>query len=127
VSDRFEVVSTGWYEMRRLPLTWWPRYLVKRCRKAPHWRVANTMLLSHPGCLLSRYRSYQTALSDIQELLRRQRLLVVVTHWWEYFPAGAPDADFIDVLHSVAEWLAQARDVRVLRFSDVATGTIRLN
>jgi len=30
VSKRFRVISTAWFELRRLPYAWWPRYLLKR-------------------------------------------------------------------------------------------------
>src|SRR5213594_227406 len=58
VARRFRVISTGWYELRRLPVGWWPRYALKKARHTPHWRIGSTLLLSHPGCLLSYHRSY---------------------------------------------------------------------
>src|ERR1051325_5257720 len=42
---RFRVISTGWYERRRLPYTWWPRYMWKKIRAEPHWRIGQTLLL----------------------------------------------------------------------------------
>src|SRR6266446_3054482 len=44
----FRVVSTGWFDLRRVPFWWWPWYAFKRLSKKPHWRVGKTVLLSHP-------------------------------------------------------------------------------
>src|SRR6185436_19590625 len=30
VARRFSILSTGWFELGRLPFTWWPRYAVKK-------------------------------------------------------------------------------------------------
>src|SRR4030095_8882189 len=71
---RFRVVSTGWFEMRRLPVTWWPRYLLKKMRRRPHWRIGRTWLLSHPGCLLSRHRPVANILEQLKRSVERRRL-----------------------------------------------------
>src|SRR5262245_24658437 len=60
VARRFRVLSTGWFEWRRVPRAWWPRYVLKKFLRQPHWRVGRTRLLSHPGCLLSYTRPLET-------------------------------------------------------------------
>jgi hypothetical protein len=127
VARRFRVLSTGWYELRRLPLPWWPQYLVKRSSQRPHWRVGETILLTHPGCLLSCHRNYADMLKNIQETISNQRLTVLVTHWWEYFRNGRPDSDFIDVLHSTASLLESDPEVRVISFDDLIDSKVTLN
>jgi len=127
VANRFRVLSTGWYELRRLPLPWWPQYLVKRSTQRPHWRVGETTLLTHPGCLLSCHRNYADMLKNIQETISSQRLTVLVTHWWEYFRNGKPDSDFIDVLHSTASLLESDPEVRVISFDDLIDSRVDLN
>jgi hypothetical protein len=127
VANRFRVLSTGWYELRRLPLPWWPQYLMKRTAQRPHWRVGDTILLTHPGCLLSCHRNYAEMLKNIQETISRQRLTVLVTHWWEYFRNGNPDSDFIDVLHSTASLLESDPEVRVISFDDLIDSKVALN
>ena len=127
VANRFRVLSTGWYELRRLPLPWWPQYLMKRTAQRPHWRVGDTILLTHPGCLLSCHRNYGEMLKNIQETISRQRLTVLVTHWWEYFRNGTPDSDFIDVLHSTASLLESDPEVRVISFDDLIDSKVALN
>ncbi len=126
-AERFRVISTGWFEWRRLPRAWWPQYLVKKMRRAAHWEVERVALLSHPGCRLSCHRRAEEILPDIQRCLERQRLTVLVTHWWEYFPDGREDAAFIGALHETAAHLASRRDVRVITFGDIANGNISLN
>lgn len=127
VAERFRVLSTGWYELRRLPYSWWPGYLKKKWRGAPHWQMGSTLLLSHPGCLLSYHRSFSTALQGIVQCLQRNQVTVLVTHWWEYFRTGEPDEPFIDFLHETLRHIAKRPDVQVISFDDLATRKIPLN
>lgn len=126
LAKRFRLISTGWFELGRIPFSWLPGYLQKKRSGAPHWRVNGTMLLSHPGCLLSYHRRYDTMLDAVRRTVESRTLTVLVTHWWEYFRDGTPDPEFIDVLHSVAEWLSSSSDVRVVPFAAVAAGTVPL-
>lgn len=120
VARQFPVISSGWYESRRLPLSWWPSYLLKRFSHAHHWRIRNTTLLSHPGCLLSRHRPRETMLEELKRAIQRSSLTVLVTHWWEYFPNGQPDEEFIGQLHETASYLANDPEIKVISFADVA-------
>src|SRR4051812_19134616 len=114
VARRFAIISTGWFEFRRLPVAWRPRYIWKKLSGAPHWRVGRTQLLSHPGCLLSYTRPTETMLASIQRALSGSPLTVLVTHWWEYFREGREDTAFIRTLHQTAEYLASRPDVKVI-------------
>ena len=120
VAKRFGVISTGWFEWRRLPLAWRPRYLLKKISGKPHWNAGRTVLLSHPGCLLSYRRSFDTMLDEITRAMARSEVTVLVTHWWEYFRDGKPDEEFIRVLHSVADYLASRPDITVTTFNALA-------
>lgn len=122
VARRFPVLSTGWFELKRLPLLWWPRYALKKWLKRPHWRVERTVLLSHPGCLLSYTRPYKDMLGLVKRAVGAQQVTVLVTHWWEYFRDGKPDEDYIQILHEVSEWLASQEDVKVISFDELAAG-----
>ncbi len=123
---RYGVISTGWFEWRRIPPSWWLAYLGKKLRHWPHWQTHDTVLLSHPGCLLSHHRPLDTMLDRIRAVVESQPLTVLVTHWWEYFRDTKPDDRFIDVLHGTAEYLAADPAIRVITFADLATGRIRL-
>jgi hypothetical protein len=119
-AKRFPVISSGWYESRRLPLAWWPRYFLKKVFRAPHWRVRNVALLSHPGCLLSCHRPRETMLTEVKKAVRRSGLTVLVTHWWEYFQDSRPDEAFIRQLHETASFLGGDPTIRVISFADLA-------
>jgi hypothetical protein len=119
VARRFSVVSTGWFEWRRLPPTWWPQYVGKKISRRPHWRVGGTQLLSHPGCLLSYARPLDTMLENVKRAIAQSEVTVLVTHWWEYFRDGRTDENFIRVLHAVANHLAAQPDVRVVSFAEL--------
>ncbi len=127
VAKRFRIVSSGWYELRRLPRAWWPRYAWKKVRRTPHWRVGDTLLLSHPGCLLSCFRSSSTSVELIVRHIRSEQVTVLVTHWWEYFRHGTPDEQFIGLLHETLDYLATDPEIKVIRFSDLLREQIRLN
>lgn len=121
---RFELISTGWFELGRMPYSWWPGFLLRRVRKRNHWRAGGATLLSHPGCHLSYHRPYGTMLEEIQKSIASRRLTVLVTHWWEFYRNGEPDRPFIGVLHKTAEYLASDPQIRVVSFSDVAAGAV---
>lgn len=123
---RFRVVSSGWFECRRLPISWWPRYSAARFMRAPHWQMGSTRLLSHPGCLLSRFRPFGSMLDRVKEAVQARRLTVLVTHWWEYFPEGKPHDEFIAVLHATAAYLRGRSDIKVVSFEELAEGRVPL-
>jgi len=127
VAKRFRVLSTGWFELRRLPVSWWPSYALKKMFRRPHWRFGRTLLLTHPGCLLSYQRSYATMLEEVKKSIGSRQLTVLVTHWWEYFRDKKPDEPFIRILHETAAWLEEQIDVKVVTFDDVASGKVPLN
>ncbi len=127
VAERFDVVSTGWFELRGLPCAWWPRYALRTLRQQPHWRAGQSLLLSHPGCLLSHRRPLNTMLDAIRRTTAGQSVTVLVTHWWEYFINNKPDEAFIKVLHQTADYLASDPGIRVVSFNDVADGRVPLN
>jgi predicted deacetylase len=127
VAKRFRVVSTGWYEMRRLPMSWWPKYALKKTLRAPHWKIGETILLTHPGCHLSYHNSYNTMLDQIKRSIESRRLTVLVTHWWEYFRENKPDEPFINLLHETANYLAHQKDLKVISFDDLVEQKILLN
>jgi hypothetical protein len=123
VAARFRVLSTGWFELRRLPRAWWPMFAVKKLRHADHWRIGGTWLLSHPGCLLSCHRPTHEILDAIIHSVETRPLTVLVTHWWEYFRGGQPDDPLIDVLHETADCLGRRRDVKIISFGELENGT----
>lgn len=123
IARRFQVISTGWFEWRRLPPAWRARYLLKKLLGRAHWRVGSTQLMTHPGCLLSYRRPFATMLAEIQRTIAQQPVTVLVTHWWEYFREGRTDEEFVRVLHSVADYLSTQRDLQVMTFQAYA-GTL---
>jgi hypothetical protein len=127
VARRFQVISSGWFELERLPITWWPKYVAKKARHTPHWQVNGTLLLSHPGCLLSAQRDYNSMLDQIIRSVHSRKVTVLVTHWWEYFANGRPNEPFIRVLHQTADYLASDKDLKVISFTELANSGLELN
>jgi hypothetical protein len=127
VTRQFPVLSTGWFEWRRVPRSWWPQYLMKKLTRSAHWRVGNNILLTHPGCHLSYHRNYGTMLDEIRRSIDSRRVTVLVSHWWEYFRNRKADDALISVLHETADYLAKRNDVRVISFADLTRQSIELN
>ena len=127
VARRFPVISTGWFQLGRLPKSWWPAYVAKKIMRTPHWRHGSNTFLSHPGCHLSYHRPYQTMLDEIKKSIESRRLTVLVTHWWEYFRNNKPDEPFIKILHDTAEYLSSRNDIQVISFADLAEQNLSLN
>jgi hypothetical protein len=127
IAARFRLISTGWFEAGRVPLPWKTAYAIKKLRGRPHWRAGKTTLLSHPGCLLSYTRPRWRMLDSVCSAVERQKLTVIVLHWWEFFRDGVPDEGLIAVLHQLAGWLASRPDIRVVSFSEVASGAVPIS
>ncbi len=121
---RFAVVSTGWFDLARVPRRWWPRYLAaKKVRGRRHWRAPRCAFLTHPGCLLSPSRSVEGAVDRVLGALAPGEVTVVVLHHWEAFVAGQVDAPLVAAVHELAERLWSAPDVRVVDI-EAAAGLI---
>jgi hypothetical protein len=127
IGARFPLISTGWFEASRVPLPWRTAYAIKKLTGRPHWRAGKTILLSHPGCLLSPARPRWAMLDSVCDAIERSRLTVIVVHWWEFFRDGKPDEDLIAVFHQLARWLASRPDIRVVSFSDVVSGAVPIS
>ncbi len=127
VTQRFPVLSTGWFQLDRIPPSWWPKYALKKLSRKPHWRVGKNILLTHPGCYLSYHRRFDTMLDEIKKSIDSRRLTVLVTHWWEYFRNNEPDERFISVLHETAEYLSKRKDLEVISFEDLTRHNLELN
>jgi hypothetical protein len=127
VSRRFRVISAAWFELGRLPVSWWPRYLWKKVARRNHWSNGRSILLSHPPCHLSFRRPYAPMFQELKRSIASRRLTVVVTHWWEFFHDKTPDETFIAILHQLADHLAQSEDIRVISFQEVAQRSVPLN
>jgi len=127
VARRFRVLSTGWFELGRLPFKWWPRYALKKVSRAAHWRIGRTLLLSHPGCLLSCQKTSGSMVESVINHLASHQLTVLVTHWWEYFRDNRSDEKFISVLHEIGDHLATSKELKVISFSDLVDGRMTLN
>lgn len=127
ISKRFDLISTGWFELGRIPRRWWPQLALRKLRGTPHWRAGKTTLLSHPGCHLSYHRPYDRMLDEIRGSINSRRVTVLVTHWWEFYRTGEPDHPFIKILHETADYLANDREIEVISFEDLLKRDVPLN
>ena len=127
VARNFRVLSTGWFELKRLPRAWWPSYLLKKARGNCHWQINGTRMLSHPGCMLSYFHPPGSILPRIKQHVESHRVTVLVTHWWEYFRDGNVDEALINVLHETADYLASVKDLKMISFAEIGNGEVALN
>lgn len=127
IAKRFQLISTGWFQLNRTPIQWWPQFFKRKLLRRKHWTVNGVKLLSHPGCLLSYHRAPETILPAIKNAIAGRNLTVLVTHWWEFYRGGEPDKKFIQVLHETARYLAEREDLKVVSFEDVASGRVPID
>jgi hypothetical protein len=127
LAKRFRLISTGWFQLSRTPIQWWPQFLLRKMLRRKHWKADGVTLLSHPGCILSYHRAPESILPAIQQAIAERKLTVLVTHWWEFYRGGEPDKKFIQALHETAKYLAEHPDLRVVSFQDVASGQVPLH
>ncbi len=100
--------------------------MLNKISRTPHWQTGETLLLTHPGCLLSNQKPRATMAEQVRENIMSRRLTVLVTHWWEYFDGDQPDKTFIRILHETANWLADCPEIKVITFDELLTGKIPL-
>jgi len=127
IAKRFQLISTGWFQLSRTPIQWWPQFFRRKIRRRKHWEVNGTKLLGHPGCLLSYHRAPATILPAIENAIAARKLTVLVTHWWEFYRDGEPDQKLIQVLHETAEYLGSNEEIKVVSFDDVANGSVPID
>lgn len=127
LAKRFKLISTGWFQLNRTPIQWWPQFAKRKLLRQKHWAVNGVKLLSHPGCLLSYHRAPETILPEIKKSIASRDLTVLVTHWWEFYRGGEPDHKFIKVLHETAEYLAGNANIKVVSFEDIADGHVPIS
>jgi hypothetical protein len=119
VSKRFALISSHWYEWRQLPVAWLPWYVVKRWNNLAHWRAGKTLLVTHQRTLFARNVDYRAALPELKQRLSTHQVVVLPTHWWEFYERDTlrPNRPMIEAYHAVSAYLAERPDVKVIRFN----------
>lgn len=121
VMRRFPIVSTGWYDLDKVPRRYWGRYLwSKKVARERHWRTSRNALFSHPGCILSYRRDPSTIVPALTTQILGGQITVVVSHHWEYFRGGKRNEAYIGALHELCDWLAAQKGLRVITFDQAA-------
>lgn len=121
VSQRFPVISTGWFSMSSVPHAWWPAYLfAKKVAKRAHWKMGGNTYLTHPGCILSYNRDPESILPELQRQVSSRKVTVIVSHHWEYFAGGEENRPYIAALEGLHAWLRDRQDVKVVRFDQAS-------
>jgi hypothetical protein len=124
---RFSIISTSWFEHGRLPFLWWPKYLYnKKILRKPHWKIHETLLLSHGPYFLSSKRSFKMILEQVEKELSSQTLTIFISHWWEYFQPEPVGSIQMDIIHRLADYFANRSDVKVVTFGDLLNQSIPL-
>ncbi len=81
------------------------RFLNDRIR-TPYFRDGDFLLLEYPGPILSMFHNYRTMKEKVDDFLLNQDILVLVSHYWEYFwDWDEPNKKFISAWHDIASYL----------------------
>lgn len=118
IAKRFALISTNEYEGRHLPKKWLLHYAWKRMRKQHHWRIRNTLLLSHAVCRLSTGSSSQF-LESIERMIASNQLSVINFHWWESSQQGKINPAFLAMLDRLADYIVKNGMIKVIVFSQL--------
>jgi len=120
VVRRYHVLSTGRLALRRMPVSWRPKYFILKLLRWPLWQAGRTTLLTNPGFPITSAQPRHLLLDDLIASIERQELTVVVTRWWEYFSQGYADESLIQVLHRLADYLGRHSGVQVISLNELA-------
>lgn len=118
-AQRFRILSTSWFDHTKIPLSWWPQYLMKKMRHQHHWRVGKLLLLTRPVSEISYLQPYEMILARVKQSIAERKLTLLLTHWWEFFRDRQRDERLIEILHQVADYLAHEKEIKVITFSDL--------
>jgi Uncharacterized protein conserved in bacteria (DUF2334) len=93
------------------------RFLNDRIR-TPYFRDGDFLLLEYPGPILSMFNDYTTMKDKIADFLTHHDILVLVSHYWEFFwDWDKPNRDFLSAWHDIASYLLDRPDVEIVSFS----------
>ncbi len=93
------------------------RFLNDRIR-TPYFRDDDFLLLEYPGPILSMFNDYRTMKEKIADYLASHDILVLVSHYWEFFwDWDEPNRDFLSTWHDIASYLLNRSDVEIVSFS----------
>jgi hypothetical protein len=121
----FEGISTGWLSKDSVPLTWLPKLLVKKLAHRNYILAGKTLVVEHPGCILSKFTPPQEIRQRVLQYIENSEVAVLTTHHWEYFGEdGAPNEPLLAAYHAVVAELAGRSDVRLASFAEIRTALI---
>lgn len=127
IKKRFPILSTSWFQRDQIPISWWPHYAMKKLLHRDHWRMGNTLFLTRPVQQISYLQPYETILERVKQQLKTRKLSILLTHWWEFFREGKRDDRLIDILHQVADYLANDPTIKVISFEDLLSDPALFN
>jgi hypothetical protein len=105
----------------------WPRKLRAVGRRflndksrTPYLRDGDFLLLEYPGPILSMFNDYSIMKKQISDFLAHHDILVLVSHYWEYFwDWDKPNQEFLSAWHNIAAYLLERPDVEIISFSEL--------
>ncbi|MFO0755137.1 MAG: DUF2334 domain-containing protein [Byssovorax sp.] len=96
----FDLVSTGWIDRARLPLSAWPAFFLERLGQREAFRVGKSFLVRHRGGKISDKTRPEDVPAIIEKLAAGAEVAVIVLHHWMFWDDPEP--------HPVVRALAQA-------------------
>jgi hypothetical protein len=111
LSERFEVVSTGWVDRSLLPMSSWPSHMVDRLTRREALRVRESWFLRHRGGKITAEMSPADVPAMVDRLCNGAEVGVIVLHHWMFWADETP--------HPVIRALASAlKGRRVVTLKD---------
>ncbi len=120
LASRFKGISTGWLGKADVPLAWLPKLLIKKLQNRNYIFAENTIILEHPGCILSRFNPPEEITGRIMAYVDTHDVAVLVTHHWEYYGEdGTVNNPFLAAYHETIAELSKREGVRIVSFHEM--------
>jgi hypothetical protein len=89
-TEAFALVSTGWVDRARLPLSAWPAFVAERVARTEALRVGRAWVLRHRGALLGPHTPPEAVAGVVADLTRGADVGVIVLHHWMFWDHPDP-------------------------------------
>lgn len=107
---------------RYLPFYLWPAHFWnKHISHNEVMRWGRLLLIRHPGCFISMFRSFSEAFEQFKTVCESYRIIVLVNHYWEYFFDGRKELNqgLIQIWRAIIDNLLNKPEVEFITLSEL--------
>jgi hypothetical protein len=117
VAKRFELISLTHYEAGGIPNAWLAQYAWKVILQQYHWRVGNTLLLSHALVDLASSRPVCDILDQCKRIITTRRLSIINFYCWDLLQGKPQENRLKELLYRLADYIVSNGFIKIILFS----------